>query len=225
MAKGHTQIMNPTSNSIPITIVNGSVRPGNYTSMAVALVVDEFKKHPEFEVNVIHPATLNLPFPGQDTNAASTQALQGEIKRSAGVVLATPEYHGSFSSVMKLVIENLGFPSVLAGKPVALLGVAAGSIGAIKSLEQLRGVCSHIGAIVLPLAVSIPNVQKVFDRDGRLLDPSVEKLIRGVAAHLINYLKQYVCPAIALERILRSGPEALNVELPERREGKYDGAL
>ena len=37
------------------------------------------------------------------------------------VVLATPEYHGSFSSVMKLVIENLGFPSALQGKPVALM--------------------------------------------------------------------------------------------------------
>ena len=37
---------------------------------------------------------------------------------------------------MKLVIENLGFPSVLAGKPVALLGMAAGAIGAIKSLEH-----------------------------------------------------------------------------------------
>jgi len=40
--------------------------------------------------------------------------------------LATPEYDGSLSSVMKLVIENLGFPSVLAGKPVALMGVGGG---------------------------------------------------------------------------------------------------
>ena len=59
----------------------------------------------------------------------------------------------------KLVIENLGFPSVLAGKPVALVGVAAGRIGAIKSLEQLRGVCSHVGALVLPGAVSVAGVR------------------------------------------------------------------
>ena len=65
------------------------------------------------------------------------------MKSATGVILATPEYHGSFAAVMKLVIENLGFPSLLAGKPVALLGVAAGQIGAIKSLEQLRSVCSH----------------------------------------------------------------------------------
>lgn len=41
--------------------------------------------------------------------------------------------------MIKLVIENLGFPSPLAAKPVALLGVAAGQIGAIKSLESLQG--------------------------------------------------------------------------------------
>jgi len=71
---------------------------------------------------------------------------------------------------MKLVIENLGFPSVLAGKPVALLGVAAGTIGAIKSLEHLRGVVSHVGGHALPLPISIANVQKVFDREGHIVD-------------------------------------------------------
>jgi FMN reductase len=190
---------------IPIVIILGSVRPHSYTSMAVALVADEFRKHPEFSVKVIDPATLKLPWPGTDPNSSATQALQADVKAAAGVVLATPEYHGSFSSVMKLVIENLGFPSVLTGKPVALLGVAAGAIGAIKSLEHLRGVCAHIGSIVLPLPVSVANVQKVFDPEGHPLDPTMEKYVRSVATNLINYLHQHVCPAITLERVLREG--------------------
>jgi NAD(P)H-dependent FMN reductase len=103
------------------------------------------------------------------------------------------------------VIENLGFPSALAGKPVALLGVAAGAIGAIKSLEHLRGVVSHIGAIALPLPVSVANVQKVFAADGRVLEPAVETYIRGLATHLLHYLEQNVCPRVTLERILREG--------------------
>jgi len=127
------------------------------------------------------------------------------VGAATGVVLVTPEYHGSFSSVMKLVIENLGFPSVLAGKPVALLGVAAGSIGAIKSLEQLRGVVSHIGAIVLPLPISIANVHRVFDREGRVLEPEVEKLVRQVATNLLGYIEKNICPAVTLERLMREG--------------------
>ena len=108
----------------------------------------------------------------------------------------------------KLVIENLGFPSVLAGKPVALLGVAAGSIGAIKSLQHLRGVVSRVGGIALPLPVSVANVQQVFDASGRCLDPAMEKLIRGVGRNLLDYLKQSVCPRITLERLLREGAAA-----------------
>ncbi len=127
------------SNGIKIVAIKGSVRPGNYTSKALALVVDEFAKDSHVSLEVVDPAELDLPLPGADS--LSAQRLRKTVEEATGVVLATPEYHGSVSSVMKLVIENLGFPSVLAGKPVALLGVAAGRIGAVKSLVQLRSIC------------------------------------------------------------------------------------
>jgi chromate reductase len=200
--------MENNSAGIRIVMINGSVRPGNYTSMASALVVDELRKDAKVSAHVINPADYHLPFPGTDRHAEGTKRLQQEVKDATAVILATPEYHGSFSSVMKLVIENLGFPSVLAGKPVGLLGVAAGSIGAIKSLEQLRSVCSHIGAIVLPLPISVPNVRKVFDSSGRPLDPLVDKLIRTLATNVMNYIHQNICPSVTLERLLRSGVAA-----------------
>jgi chromate reductase, NAD(P)H dehydrogenase (quinone) len=203
--------MTDHSKGIRVVVINGSMRPANYTSMASALVMDELKKQPRVTAHLINPADYHLPFPGVDSHAPGTKKLQEEVKEATGVILATPEYHGSFSSVMKLVIENLGFPSVLAGKPVGLLGVAAGSAGAIKSLEQLRSVCSHIGAIVLPLAVSVPNVQKVFDSSGRPLDPAIEKLVRSVATNVLNYVKQNLCPAVTLERLLRNGAATAGV--------------
>jgi chromate reductase, NAD(P)H dehydrogenase (quinone) len=193
---------------IKIVVINGSVRPNNYTAMASAYVVDELNKNARVSVQVVNPAELNLPFPGTDPNAPDTRKLQELVREATGVVLATPEYHGSFSSVMKLVIENLGFPSVLAGKPVALLGVAAGAIGAIKSLEHLRGVVSHIGGLALPLPVSIAHVQKVIDRDGHIVDPEIEKVVRRTATNLLEYVKQNICSAVTLERLLREGKGA-----------------
>ena len=88
-------------------VINGSVRPGNYTIMASALVVDELRKDPKVSVHVINPADYHLPFPGTDPHSEGTKRLQQEVKDATAVILATPEYHGSFSSVMKLVIENL----------------------------------------------------------------------------------------------------------------------
>ena len=123
---------------IRVVVIPGSVRPGNFTAHATALVLDELRQE-QVVVTVINPAELDLPLPGLDRGSDGLPALRQAVTEATGVIFATPEYHGSFSSVIKLVIENLGFPSVLAGKPVALLGVAAGRIGAIKSLEHLRG--------------------------------------------------------------------------------------
>jgi len=205
MPTGKEQKMEDPARPIRIVLIKGSVRPGNYTSMASNIVVDELHKHPKVAVELVDPGELHLPFPGENPEAPGTKRLQDIVKPATGVILATPEYHGTFSSVMKLVIENLGFPSVLSGKPVALLGVAAGSIGAIKSLEHLRGVVSHVGGIVLPLPVSIANVHKVFDREGHILDPAIDRLIRQVATNLLGYVEKNICPAVTLERLIREG--------------------
>ena len=187
-----------------VAIIIGSVRPGNFSSKAAALLASEFARL-GVTPDVIDPASLNLPMPGIDLNAPGPLELQRRIAAAAAVVLVTPEYHGSFSSVIKLAIENMGFPSPMAGKPVGLLGVAAGVIGAIKSLEALRGVVSHVGALPLPMPVSVANVQSVFDASGNCLDPAIEKHIRRLASSVLDYLGDHVCPRVTLERIMREG--------------------
>lgn len=194
---------NECIDDIKIVAICGSVRPGNFTWKALCLVADEFKNK-GVEVQVIDPSTMDLPLPGANgSSSADLQTLKETVSNATGIVLSTPEYHGSYSSVIKLLIENLGFPSVLAGKPVALLGVASGAIGAIKALEHLRSVCSHIGAIVLPGPVSIAGVNNVFDADGNCADEKVEKRIRSVATNLTDYIQENICPRIALEDMVR----------------------
>lgn len=193
--------MSDTINGIGIVTILGTTRPENYTGKALRLVNDELGRQGAI-VETFDPAVMSLNFPGQETTE-DAKKMQASVKGASGLVLATPEYHGCFSSMLKLMIENMGFPSAMAGKPVALLGVAAGRIGAIKSLEQLRGVCSHVGSIVLPGPVSVAGVNKLFDEEGNCLEESTEKRVRGVATNLMDYLKQNVCPRIALEIMVR----------------------
>jgi chromate reductase len=192
---------------INIVTILGTRRPGNFTAKALALVQEELTNMPDINHQGIDPGNLQLAFPGEESKGADAEFLRETVSNASAVVIATPEYHGSFSSMLKLIIENLGFPSVLAGKPVALLGVAGGQIGAIKSLEQLRSVCSHVGAIVLPAVVSVPNVRTVFDAEGNCSDARIEKRIRGVAKNLVDYLHTHVCPRYALEEMVREGQE------------------
>jgi chromate reductase len=186
-----------------IVSISGTSRPGNYTSMALAVVNDELRAR-GVTPTLIEARDIQLPFPGQgDTEDAL--ALRSAVEAASAVVFATPEYHGGFSAMTKLIIENLGYPSAMAGKPVALLGVAAGRIGAIKSLEQLRSVCSHTGAIVLPGSVSIAGVRSAFDEDGTCLEPGTEGALRRLADSLLAFIKDFVCPKHTLESLVRGG--------------------
>jgi NAD(P)H-dependent FMN reductase len=195
---------------IRIVILVGSVRPGNYTSKAAAIVADELAKDPMVEVETVYPERYHLALPGMPAPDSRAAELRNLVADASAVVIATPEYHGSFSAAIKLVIENLGFPSVLAGKPVALMGVAAGSIGAIKSIEALRGVVSHVGALPLPMPVSLAHVQKLFGEDGTVKDAAAEKLLRRLAQSVLDYLRRHVCPAYTLEKLLREGQAAVS---------------
>lgn len=188
---------------LSIVSISATTRPDNYTSKALAIVNAEFTERGR-SPTVFDARELTLSFPGLPPTA-DAQRLREAIEGCAGLVIATPEYHGCFSAMTKLIIENLGFPSVLSGKPVALVGVAAGRIGAIKSLEQLRGVCSHVGALVLPGAVSIAGVREAFDEDGNCIDKDAEEALRGVAGSLLDFITDYVCPKYALEAMVREG--------------------
>lgn len=189
----------------PIVSISGTSRPGNYTASALAVVNDRLRQAGT-PLDIIDARALTLSFPGHDPTEDAIR-LKRAVEASSAVVLATPEYHGTFCAMTKLIVENLGFPSALKGKPIALVGVASGRIGAIKSLEQLRGVCAHVGAIVLPTAVSIAGVRTAFDESGRCTDPATEAALQGLADGLLAFMQDYVCPKHVLEAMVRGeGP-------------------
>src|SRR4030095_11968888 len=94
------------------------------------IVVDRLH-HSRVAPVVFDARTLSLAFPGHP-DPGDGERLRTAIAAAPGGILATPEYHGSFCAMHKLHNADLGFPSVLSGKPVGLVGVAAGRIGAIK---------------------------------------------------------------------------------------------
>jgi chromate reductase, NAD(P)H dehydrogenase (quinone) len=185
-----------------IVAISGTSRPDNYTSLALAVTVDALRKAGA-EVRLFDARDLSLAFPGLP-QTEDARALEAAVRTADGVVLASPEYHGTFSAMTKLIVENLGFPSALADKPVALVGVASGRIGAIKAIEHLRGVLAHVGALVIPRSISVAGVQSAFDAaTGAATDHNTEEALRGVAISLLTFLKDYVCPRYILEAQVR----------------------
>ena len=68
-----------------------SCRPGNFTSMALAVSVNELRRAGT-EVQIFDAGKLKLDFPGSAPTADSL-ALTKAVAESSGVIIATPEYH------------------------------------------------------------------------------------------------------------------------------------
>lgn len=169
-----------------IVSISGSVREDNNTDKALS-VVEKYLINKGAELVRLDAKELNLSLPGL-LASDDAQKIQDLVSKADGIVMATPEYHGSYSSVMKLIIDNLGFPSALAGKPVSLLGVAAGQIGAIKALEHLRSVTAHLGMLALPKSVSIASVYSVLDVNGEIEGDELIQRLEGLGQALIDYI-------------------------------------
>src|SRR5262249_14882694 len=67
--------------AIKIATICGSVRPGNYTSKALRLALDEFAKHTDVEVTSFFLDKIDLPLPGQPAkDSAAVERFRQTIK-------------------------------------------------------------------------------------------------------------------------------------------------
>ncbi len=159
----------------------GSLNPNSFTRRALFLAL-EGAQSAGAQTQMLDLRDFSLPFAESGFEAADfpdVARFNQLVRESDGLIWATPEYHGSFSGALKNALD-LGSFAEYEGKMIALLGVAAGQIGAINALSHLRGVGRQLHAWVLPHQVSIARAYSAFDENGRLkeadLAASVEKL-------------------------------------------------
>lgn len=124
------------------------------------------------------------------------RALKERIRAADGLIIASPEYNGSFSGVLKNAIdwvsrsETQGEPSnaVFAGKTAAICAASPGVFGGIRGLIALRMLLANLGLFVLPDQVTIPNAGALFAADGTCTDGSAANRLRSLGAALARHL-------------------------------------
>ena len=96
---------------IRVAGISGSLRAGSYTRSAVERAL-EGAADSGAETRLIDLHDYNLVFrAGKDDTGypADVFRLREEVKEAAGLILGTPEYHGSFSGVLKNALDLMGF--------------------------------------------------------------------------------------------------------------------
>lgn len=166
----------------------GSLREGSHTRDALKIAL-EGAEEGGAQTQLIDLRDYNLPFcDGKDdrVDRPDVKRLREVVRPAQGVILATPEYHGSLSGILKNSLDLMGFKE-FEGKMVGLVGVSGGRLGAAGGLDALRQVGRALRAWVVPMQASIPEADQAFGPDGRLKDRRQEERLKEVGRQVAQF--------------------------------------
>ncbi len=171
---------------IKIVGINGSLRPGSYSAMALEVAISRVQGL-GVETEIIDLRKLSLPFcnGGDDySDYPDVAKMQQTVKSAAGLILATPEYHGSVSGVMKNALDLMSFEE-LSGKVAGLISVLGGQSNS-NALNDLRIILRWVHAWVIPEQISLGQAWKVFNEEGEILDEKLSQRFDAFARSLVD---------------------------------------
>ncbi|NCQ94748.1 MAG: NAD(P)H-dependent oxidoreductase [Microcystis aeruginosa W11-06] len=171
---------------VKIVGINGSLRPGSYSAMALEVAISRVGAL-GVETEIIDLRKLSLPFcnGGDDySDYPDVAKMQQTVKSAAGLILATPEYHGSVSGVMKNALDLMSFEE-LSGKVAGLISVLGGQSNS-NALNDLRIILRWVHAWVIPEQISLGQAWKVFNEEGEILDEKLSQRFDAFAASLVD---------------------------------------
>jgi chromate reductase, NAD(P)H dehydrogenase (quinone) len=149
------------------------------------------------EVTVARLADFDLPIYDGDFEAErgvphEVRKLHELMEKHDALLIATPEYNGGYTALLKNAIDWISRPRVdgssgvdlLTGKVAALVSASPGQLGGLRSQTGLRVVLEKLGMLVIPQAFALSRAHEAFDAAGKLEDSSAMRLVSGVGEAL-----------------------------------------
>lgn len=174
---------------INVLAFSGSTRTDSSNQKLVAQAAD-IAKQMNARVLVINLKDFPMPFYNADLEAKeglppAAQQLRRLMKESHVILIASPEYNGSLSGLLKNAIDwasrdEQGKPSreAFAGKKFVIMSASPGPGGGTRGLEHLRKILENVGGVVIAGQVTVPNAYDAYDAKGNLKDSKIKNELR-----------------------------------------------
>ncbi|MEM8862184.1 MAG: NAD(P)H-dependent oxidoreductase [Chloroflexota bacterium] len=180
------------SEKVKVLAIVGSLRAA---SNNMALVRAAAEVAPEnLEVTIFPLNDLPVYNTDDEMNGIpeSVTAFHEAIKGSDAMIIATPEYNGSFSGVVKNAIDWASRGGgILAQRPVVTMGGSPGALGGTKAQEHLRAVCLHLGMYLMPKpTVAVPHFNGKIE-DGKLTDEGTREFIGTQMTAFYDWIQKF----------------------------------
>lgn len=171
---------------VKIVGIAGSLRADSYSQQALKVAAQRVQALGA-EAEILDLRTLNLPFcdGGSDyPDYPDVIKLRQTVQQADGLILATPEYHGSVSGVLKNALDLMSFDQ-LSGKVTGVISVLGGQPNS-NALNDLRLILRWVHSWVIPEQVAIGQAWNAFSQDGKLLDEKLSNRFDEFAQSLVE---------------------------------------
>jgi chromate reductase len=171
--------------------ISGSLRKGSFNTALLGAMTSLVPEGTTLSVAAIDAIPLyNADF-DVDGGPESVRALKRRIEEADALLLATPEYNYGIPGVLKNAIDWVsrpGYQSVLAAKPVAIVGAAPGIVGTARAQGQLKQVLLGTISRVFPYPEVLVSKAHERIRDGKLEDEATRELLRRMLADYVTWI-------------------------------------
>lgn len=173
-----------------ITILAGSNRKQS-TSTKLCRYIQTVLEGKECEVTLIDLNELPLPLysPDVETSDANVLNMRTKLNQADGIILATPEYHGAPSGVLKNALDHVGFEQ-FDGKVVLSVSSTGGAVG-VSSLQQLQTIVRNVHGINCPEWISIGGEQRAFTPEGEPADAKTKDRVQRTLNFFVTMVGKF----------------------------------
>ncbi|MHC8381893.1 NADPH-dependent FMN reductase [Pseudomonas sp. LB3P14] len=196
---------------IKILAFSGSTRKASLNVKLLSLAVAATLENGA-EVTHIDLRDYPLPIYDGDLEVESGVPQNAQILRELlfahdGLLIASPEYNGSVTALLKNTLDWCSRPAngreglaPFRGKAVGLMAASLSPFGGLRGIIDLRGIMAKLGAVVLSDDIAIPSALNAFDSNGAFVDRNVGKLVHLFTSNLIG-LTAKLQPSIDTSRV------------------------
>ncbi|MEM7759639.1 MAG: NADPH-dependent FMN reductase [Cyanobacteria bacterium P01_A01_bin.40] len=171
---------------VKIVGITGSLRPDSYSAIALQQAMRRVEALGA-ATEIIDLREMTLPFchgGSEYPDYPDVDILREKVKAADGLILATPEYHGSVSGVLKNALDLMSFEH-LSDKVTGLISVLGGQSNS-NALNNLRIIVRWVHGWVIPEQIAVGQAWQAFDQEGKLKDEKLAQRFDAFAQSLVE---------------------------------------
>jgi FMN reductase len=168
--------------SLKILGVASSMRETSYSTQVLKLAIEKAEKNGA-ETRILNLRELQLPmYHPEQNNSPELDKVTEHVKWADAFILASPDYHGSMSGVMKNFLDF--FWSDFAGKTFGY--ICASHEKGLTAMDQMRTAVRQCYGWSMPYGVSV-NSDQDFDKQGNITNENILSRIETLGRDLTAY--------------------------------------